>query len=67
MMGITYSNFFGEGRYHDRSAQILKHEGKWYVELQGGNYSSGGKVIEIGSEQQGEDIAEDFCLGFRDN
>ena len=60
------SSFFGEGQYNDRSAQVIKVDGKWYVELQGGDYEDG-KVIPAVSEQQSEDIAEDFCLGFRDH
>ena len=56
----AYSSFFGEGPYEDRQARTFKHEGKWYIELNG-------KVLEVRSEQEGEDIAEDFCLGFRDN
>lgn len=60
------SSFFGEGRYNDRSAQVIKVDGKWYVELQGGDHE-GRPVIPAVSEQQSEDIAEDFCLGFRDH
>ena len=68
LMGLVFnaSSFFGEGRYNDRSAQVIKVDGKWYVELQGGDYEDG-KVIPAVSEQQSEDIAEDFCLGFRDH
>ena len=61
-----YSTFYGEGTYADRLARTFKLEGKWYIELNGGNLEDG-KFFNIISEEEGENIAEDFCLGFRDN
>ncbi len=62
----AYSTFFGEGPYRDRQAEILKHKGKWYIILNGEDLVHS-KAIEVRSEEEGENIAEDFCLGFRDN